>query len=233
MGCVFSVNQFSSCNTWGLQAALFCNFLLQRSNLRIVTRHFSKWAELKLQGQHFYSTTSGIVWQRCGLLSSSCPLTGSSVPGLVPATKLDMFTKQAWTSRFLKIHTHNKRRFLEWKPTMRLLSAALCWSRKAAGFLFYYLIDGGLLWTDQIAKTRKNHSHCCYLFLFCRCKKSPLRMLASFCCIRDIASPFKLSKETHCAFFVYINTPQKTIWISKVNTLTKCSPAVITKFSVF
>lgn len=112
-----------------------------------------------------------LVWQRCGLLSSSCPLTGSGVPGLVPATKRDMFTKQAWTSRFLKIHTHNKRRFLEWKPTMRLLSAALCWSRKAAGFLIYYLIDGGLLWTDQIAGTRKNHSYCCYLFLFCRCKK--------------------------------------------------------------
>lgn len=91
------------------------------------------------------------VWLHCGLLSSSCPLTGSGGWGLLPATYCDMLTKQAGTSRFRKIcrkkeHAEGKKKkkkaFYSERQRPRLLSAALCCWRKASRFPPLYLMDG-------------------------------------------------------------------------------------------
>lgn len=92
------------------------------------------------------------VWLHCGLLSSSCSLTGSGGWGLVPATGCDMLTKRAGTRRFWEIHrkkenVEGKKKVVfflysrERRRQTRPLSAALCWRRKGSRFPPLYLMD--------------------------------------------------------------------------------------------
>lgn len=91
------------------------------------------------------------VWLHCGLLSLSCPLTGSGGQGLVPVTYCDMLTKQAGTSRFGEIH--GKKEDVGKKEAFTLKGGGGCGyyqqlfvaGEKPAGFLHF------IWWTDRRA----------------------------------------------------------------------------------